>query len=39
MGTGMSDAQYFEVAPNVLCVKAAGIGQILQAEAGYIQEY
>jgi len=39
MGTGMSDAQYFKVAPNVLCVKAVGIEQILQAEAEYIREY
>jgi hypothetical protein len=24
MGAGMSDAQYFKVAPNLLCIKAAG---------------
>jgi hypothetical protein len=39
MGTGVSDAQYFEVTPNVLCVKTAGIRWILRIKAGNNQKY
>jgi hypothetical protein len=38
MGLGVPDAQYFEVASYVLCIKAAWIWQILEANAGYFQE-